>query len=52
MLLTVDGLDKSLNEVDVPTSEYEHGLGKIEVDDLPLLMQCLFNPEEVWWYDT
>lgn len=52
MLLTVDGLDKPWNGLDIPSSEYERRLGEIEFDDLPLPMQRLYNPEEVRQYDT
>jgi hypothetical protein len=47
MLLHANGLDKPWNEVNQPTSEYKHELGEVEFDDLPLPMQCLFNPDEV-----
>lgn len=51
MLLHVDGLNKSWDGMNMPSSDYEGSLGEFEYDNFPLALQRLFSPEEIRAYD-
>ena len=52
MLLEADGLDAPWDGINVPTSEWEHDLGELDEDDVPLALTRILWPAEIRAYDT
>ncbi len=52
MLLEVDGLDAPWDGINVPTSQWEHELGELDHDDVPLALSRVLWPAEIRAYDT